>query len=235
LEIKELKTQQDLENSLTQVLNELKKTILNDLDFKQAKLLTYWLNDWNEKFLKNEKQFDPKKLIKYRRGNIVSVHLGYNIGSEQGGLHYGLVIDNNNEKSSKVITIIPLRSLKDNEKPEDIDDRFELYLGDAILTDKIKFLENQIAYLDEQIKQSTIKDKSHILCSRKRDRYIKELNNLKKGSVAIVSQIRTISKMRIYEPIKAYHSLSNFILSTDKLNEIDNMIKKLFLGKTIDT
>jgi hypothetical protein len=42
LEIKELKTQQDLENSLTQVLNELKKTILNDLDFKQAKLLTYW-------------------------------------------------------------------------------------------------------------------------------------------------------------------------------------------------
>ena len=101
MEIKELKTQQDLENSLTQVLNELKKTILNDLDFKQAKLLTYWLNDWNEKFLKNEKQFDPKKLIKYRRGNIVSVHLGYNIGSEQGGLHYGLVIDNNNEKVLK--------------------------------------------------------------------------------------------------------------------------------------
>jgi len=64
---------------------------------------------------------------------------------------------------------------------------------------------------------------------------MKELNNLKKGSVAIVSQIRTISKMRIYEPIKAYHSLSNFILSTDKLNEIDNMIKKLFLEKTIDT
>ena len=63
------------------------------------------------KNFKNEKQFDPKKLIKYRRGNIVSVHLGYNIGSEQGGLHYGLVIDNNNEKSSKVITIIPLRCL----------------------------------------------------------------------------------------------------------------------------
>lgn len=233
--IKGLKTQQDLDSNLVQVLDELKCTILKDLDFKQAKILTYWLNDWNEKFLKSEKQFDPKELIKYSRGNVVSAHLGYNIGSEQGGLHYGLVIDNNNEKSSKVLTIIPLRSLKDNEKPEDIDDRFELYLGDAILIDKIKYVEDQMASLDEQIKQSTIGDKTHMICSRRRAIYAKELSNLKKGSVAIVSQIRTISKMRIYEPLKTYHSLSNFILGADKLSEIDIMIKKLFLGKTIDT
>jgi hypothetical protein len=39
----------------------------------------------------------------------------------------------------------------------------------------------------------------------------------------------------VMNSIQLWLSLSNFILSTDKLNKIDNMIKKLFLGKTIDT
>lgn len=231
MNIKNFNTYQELEKNLDQVLAELKSTILKDLEFKQAKLLTYWLNDWNEKFLKKEKDFDPKALIKYKRGNVVIAHLGYNIGSEQGGLHYGLVIDKNNDKNSKVITIIPLRSLKENESPEDIEEKFELYLGEALFTNKIIFVENKIKELEKQIKNLSPTSKDYIKCNRKKSNYEKDLMNLKKGSVAIVSQIRTISKMRIFEPIKSYHSLSTFELHPDKLKRIDEMIKKLFIGE----
>ncbi|MDK2821462.1 MAG: mRNA interferase MazF [Clostridia bacterium] len=42
----------------------------------------HWIPIRNEKFLKKEKDFDPQTLIKYKRGNVVNAHLGYNIGSE---------------------------------------------------------------------------------------------------------------------------------------------------------
>ena len=75
--------------------------------------------------------------------NIKGV-IQFTLRSEQGGLHYGIVLDNNNHKDSKVITIVPLRSLKENENPEDIDKRFELYLGKALLVDKIAYVEGEI-------------------------------------------------------------------------------------------
>ena len=53
----------------------------------KGKILAYWLNDY-ARLLQSEQSFDPKKLIRYKRGSIVKVHLGYNIGSEEGGLHY---------------------------------------------------------------------------------------------------------------------------------------------------
>ena len=121
MNIKNFETEEELKSTLKSVLQELETTVVSELDFKQAKVLTYWLNDWNQKFLTKEKEFNPKELIKYKRGNIVNVHLGYNVGSEQGGLHYGLVMDVDNSKKTSIITIIPLRSLKDGEDPKKLD------------------------------------------------------------------------------------------------------------------
>ena len=231
MQIRNINNEKELEANLTQVLEELKDTILNQLDYKQGKILLYWLNDWNEQFLKNEQSFDPLNLIKYKRGNIVKAHLGFNIGSEQGGLHYGLVLDKNNDKNSHVLTIIPLRSLKNSEKPEDINTKFEVYLGEALITDKIEYVKNQIKELNDNLEKLSHNDQNYIKYTKRKSRHEKELINLQKGSVAIVSQIRTVSKMRIYEPIKAYHSLGNFELDKDKLNQIDTMIKSLFIGE----
>ena len=92
MNIRDFTTEDELRDTLKLVLEELETTIVSHLDFKQAKILTFWLNDWNKKFLIKEKEFNPKDLIKYKRGNIVNVHLGYNIGSEQGGLRPVLII-----------------------------------------------------------------------------------------------------------------------------------------------
>lgn len=54
------------------------------------------------------------EIYSYKRGNIVKLNFGFNIGSEYGGLHYGVVLDNHNAQSSPVITVIPLTSVKDN-------------------------------------------------------------------------------------------------------------------------
>ena len=51
----------------------------------KADKLCYWLEDYM-KFLEYEPQFSPTSLRRYKRGEIIKVHLGYNIGSEEGGL-----------------------------------------------------------------------------------------------------------------------------------------------------
>lgn len=53
----------------------------------KADKLSYWLEDWST-FLDFESRFSPSSLRRYKRGEIIKVHLGYNIGSEEGGLHY---------------------------------------------------------------------------------------------------------------------------------------------------
>lgn len=81
----------------------------------KADKLCYWLEDYI-KFLEYEPHFDSSRLRRYKRGEIIKVHLGYNIGSEEGGLHYCIVIDKNNSIHSPVVTIIPLKSVKSDNK-----------------------------------------------------------------------------------------------------------------------
>lgn len=227
MQIRNLNSQEELQQTLNTVLSELNETITNHLNFKQAQLLTYWLNDWNNRFLKNEQSFNPKELIKYKRGNVVNVHLGYNVGSEEGGLHYGLVLDVSNDKISSILTIVPLRSLKPNEKVENLNSKFEVYLGESLLKDKIKYYENKLKKTKKDL--ATAKESEEIAKLQKTiDRCNKELENLNKGTIAIVSQIRTISKLRIYEPTKTFHSLSKFVLDSDNMKKIDDALKNLY-------
>lgn len=51
-----------------------------------------------------------------------------------------------------------------------------------------------------------------------------------KGSIALVGQITTISKIRIYDPKTNYDILSNVKLSNEMLDRIDNEIIKKFTG-----
>lgn len=245
MNIRDFTTEDELRDTLKLVLEELETTIVSHLDFKQAKILTFWLNDWNKKFLIKEKEFNPKDLIKYKRGNIVNVHLGYNIGSEQGGLHYGLVLDVDNSKLTSIITIIPLRSLKDGEDPKKLNEKYEVYLGNALLQEKIEYVKSEKKKAEEKInrlkeemnnlrdskKDVNIKEKECIKLSKKVNNFNKELKNLQKGSVALISQIRTISKLRIYEPVKSYHSLTKFILDDKNMEKVENAILKLYFKK----
>ena len=57
----------------------------------------------------------------------------------------------------------------------------------------------------------------------------KEVQKMKFGSIAIINQIRVISKQRIYDPKTEFDILSGIKLSNENLNLIDDKMKKMFI------
>ena len=55
-----------------------------------------------------------------------------------------------------------------------------------------------------------------------------EVLKMKCGSIALVNQITTISKIRIYDPKTDHDILSGIRLSNEKLDLIDDEIQKKF-------
>lgn len=104
--------------SAIKALNKMLESLINDSSIthlKKANLISFWIKDY-VKLLEFEESFDPTKNISYKRGNVVKLNFGFNVGAEYGGLHYGIVLDNNNAHNSPVVTVIPLTSIKAGKK-----------------------------------------------------------------------------------------------------------------------
>jgi len=68
--------------------------------------------------------------MKYNRGDIVLVELGYNIGSEYGGKRYAVVVEKNTIYRP-VVTVIPITTLERGKPKESLHDS-EIYLGEIL-------------------------------------------------------------------------------------------------------
>ncbi|MSS64616.1 type II toxin-antitoxin system PemK/MazF family toxin [Velocimicrobium porci] len=219
---------------------------------KKAVKFSYWLEDYI-KFLNYEKSFSPTSLKRYKRGEIIKVHLGYNIGSEEGGLHYAIVLDKENSIHSPVLTILPLTSLKPNRNINNLK-KGEIYIGNEIynkLNEKAtkcytysnKKLEEVKAILSDLEKDNITSKKTleeivvkltiELANLEKETELFKSMTNeikkMKTGSIVLTNQITTISKIRIYNPKTNHDILSGIKLSADILDKIDNEIKNLFI------
>lgn len=249
---------------------------------KKANLISYWLKDFIE-YVKFEEKFDPTRNIAYKRGNIVKVNFGFNVGSEYGGLHYGVVLDNKNDHNSPVITVIPLTSMKDNSTihPNNVILGNEFYHRLKIKYDTIS---KSLNYEREQIleilqcfdtsinlaqkaldeaKESINLDKNSIdsnkfdtklseaekftdaayklqsewkekLAHNKDeqeylDKIGMEISQMKQGSIALINQITTISKIRIFDPKNARGVLSGVSLSKESMEKINQKVKELYI------
>jgi len=117
------------EKTLDATMSSLVKVIMT-LDYKQQQIINDWLKTWCQ-YLSFEKTFEPRRLVYYKRGDIVLVHLGYNVGSEQGGVRYAVVVENKNNKTDGVVVIVPISSLEDGRAKEDLH-RTEVFLGKLI-------------------------------------------------------------------------------------------------------
>lgn len=211
-------------------LDNLLSYYIDKKDFKKVHLLSYWFEDF-VKYNLEEKTFNPKTLKKYKRGSIIKANLGFNVGNEEGGLHYCVVLDKNNYISSGTLTVVPLTSIKEDKKYGD----YTLNLGDEIYLHLNKICSEMSKKLSEEyknvwklppekIKQFTT-DFEHI------KKIEKEIAKMKKGSIALVNQITTISKQRIYDPKTSKDILSNLRVSGKTLDLIDEKIEELFLKK----
>lgn len=207
--------------------------------------LSFWLKDWAS-FLDFESTFSPSSLRRYKRGEIVKAHLGFNVGSEEGGLHYCVVIDKNNSKNSPIVTVVPLTSVK---KTTDLNKLHpgSVYLGnelfrnlsskidsvDAAAHMRLKYVKDQIKKFPDSMSDEEFNRLNKELSKLESDidlwkRLKAEILNMKRGSIALVGQIRTISKIGIYNPKTNLDTLSKIKLSNEKLDLLDKEIMRNF-------
>ncbi len=200
-------------------------------EYKKSNILAYWINDFAE-YHDEENIFDSTSLKVFKRGDIVKVNLGFNIGKELGGLHYCVVINKFDSPYSNTLNIIPLTSFKENRqynKKTCIDLGDELY---NLLSNKFKVelinLNSMISKINNTSQEEQIEQMDMLKNIGQKSDYLKkikdEIDGMKHGSIARINQITTISKQRIFKtPI-----LSGIRLSEESLNILDKKISNLF-------
>lgn len=260
-------------------LNKLLEYYINDpsqTHLKKARLISYWIKDYVN-YINFEEKFNPTKNIAYKRGNIVKLNFGFNVGSEYGGLHYAIVLDKHNDHTSPVLTVIPLTSVKDNKdthrnsvelgneiyrslklkydtiyqslktEQEEINNAIsaftfllnatnqtlsEIEQCDRNSSEFITKLSNVEKYLSDA---QTLKDDWEVKKQHNEDaqEYLNKIGNeisqMKEGSIALVNQITTVSKMRIFDPRNLRGVLSGVSLSETSMEKINEKVKELYI------
>ncbi len=250
------KTQSELLAHKTEALNAMDNYLTSLIQSNnpsingKADKLCYWIQDYC-KFLNFEPTFTPTSLKRYKRGEIIQVHLGYKVGSEEGGLHYALVLDNENSINSPVITIVPLTSIKPNKDLTRLR-KGELNLGDILYQklyakalNKLKSMESKNQQYEDALASVEENSTAYNLLKEQRDndadisqsefdlvnKIILEIKKMKTGSIALLNQITTISKIRIYDPKTTHDVLSGIRLPDDELDRLDAAIIDLYTKK----
>ena len=213
------------DNSLTRLdLSFLKHIELNE--YKKSDLLAYWIHDFAE-YHDEEKTFNISKSGMYSRGDVIKVNLGFNIGNELGGLHYCIVLNKYDNTRNGALNVIPLTSRKDNKKYDSSSVNLgkELYNIFQRKIEKEKSKLQQILDELEKIEDIPISIQNII---EKEQKYIekmeKEISKMKKDSIALINQITTISKQRIFKDTVR----RNVKISSESLDLIDKQIIKYF-------
>ena len=243
---------------------------------KKANLISYWIKDY-VKMINFEEKFDPTRNIAYKRGNIVKLNFGFNIGAEYGGLHYGVVLDMKNDRNSPVVTVIPLTSLKEGadihknsvDLGNDIyrmlklkydtisktlkDEHNEIEQTLSLTSDLFSSANqaiNEILHFEEaspEYKSKLVQIGDYLASARdvrislaaKREHNLEqqeyldkigtEIQKMKEGSVALVNQITTISKIRIFDPRNLKGILSGISLSEENMEKINRKVQELYV------
>ena len=210
-------------------LNRLDVSFLKHIElseYKKSDLLAYWINDFAE-YHDEERTFNIAKSGMYSRGDVIKVNLGFNIGNELGGLHYCIVLNKYDNTRNGALNIIPLTSRKDNKKYDSSSVNLgkELYniFQSKIEKEKIKL--QQILDELEKINDIPVNIQNII---EKEQKYIgkmeTEISKMKKDSIALINQITTISKQRIFKDTVR----RNVKISNASLDLIDKQIIKFF-------
>ena len=113
-------------NDLDKALQNLKNAILTKSPKVQS-ILIDWLNKWS-KYIIREANFNPSYLPYYKRGDIVYVDFGFNVG----GIHYAVIVEINNNKHNGNILVVPLTSMDKNKSVDEIA-HTDVYIGDNVI------------------------------------------------------------------------------------------------------
>lgn len=240
-------TTDELDFHIGEALREL-RTLLeqwsraDDPDKKRAQLLAYWVKTYTH-LLQRESSFNPASIPRLTHRQIVNVDFGYRVGAELGGLHYAIVLDKNNGLRGNTVTVIPLGSVKEEFRPS----RHKVLLQDGIHGPLQEKILSQIAearalavsMVDDSALRALPEDQQMEEVARRfatAQSKLQELqasqarmDKLKAGSVANISQITTISKLRIKEPLTPHSVLYGVKASPRDMELVEDGIWSLYL------
>lgn len=253
-------------NAIRKVNNLLESYINSEESesLKKADLISYWLESFTS-YVSFEERFDPSRLLNYKRGDVIRVNFGFNVGKELGGLHFAVVIDNETKRNAHVLTVVPLSStdgrdihsrnvdlgtelftkVSDVQKKliDDAQERLKLIVQNAnALTTAVDLLkdvettEQNSSELDAKL-QDVIERTKQLYEEKdlvenqiqRMERNEKEIQKMKAGSMAVINQITTISKQRIYTPKRSEDFLYNISLSPTAMDKINEKIKEQYI------
>lgn len=149
------------------------------------------------------------------------------------GLHYCLVLNKDDNHSFGTLNIIPLTSIKPNKTYPKYSVNLGNELHQLLLRKYLKITSEIKPKVEKTLNEFKIGKGNNAdlkILSNQLDYLEKienEIDSMKHGSVALVSQITTISKQRIYDPINNNGILSKIKLSSESLTKIDEEIKKM--------
>lgn len=188
-----------------------------------------YLDEWllkNSKLLLSEtKEYDNQisKVYKtYKRGTIIKVDFGVNLGSEMSQVHFAIVLNNYDNPKNNILTVIPLTSKKS---------KFNLDLKDLVIDKLIEKIKKELLKIGIK-EEFNFKDKALTIEEQIK---IKKLYNVleyyqsnQKNTYACSSLITTISKTRIFKPINEYDFVGKERCSEEVMNKIDKELIEKF-------
>lgn len=203
-----------------------------------------WLKQYLA-FIRNEKTFNASYLPRFQRGQVVFINLGFRIGHELGGPHYGIVLDSDNRKKDGLITIVPMISQKPRHTERGVkpwEYRLPIPISHLIIQKAAKLIDlspaspvthdildsvHRLSSMDEhtQIKQLPILLKEF---EQKLHRRIAPLiafaEKMNRGSIIDTHQVITVSKQRIITPTKRSDNLYDICIPPEIMSDISKMI-----------
>lgn len=228
-------------------LSNIKRILLSKADkrFKKVSVpdegkfnrLPKWLDDVSYRY---EKEFDhefPKHYYHYKRGTVILVDFGVNMGSEFSFTHFAIVLDKKDNARKKTLTVLPLTSKQKK-------GRFSL--GKEVFNQTV-FLINQSGIrevkrtkkLNDRLKNCPKNSEEYreiqaAIDASKKDRQklfkVAEIYaNFNKNSFVRLSDITTVSKFRI-KRINKFDPSGKIRLSGQQMAAISNELMKLYIS-----
>lgn len=213
-----------------------------------------WLGQYL-KMIKNESNFDSTYLPSYQRGQILLLNLGFRIGYELRGPHYGIVLDTDNRKKDGLVTVALMVSKKKKHfenglKPWEYEIPFPI---SVLVVEKACKLLSEMSFdaiMNECLDKSrpadddSLPDAEHDILQnvlkklgQKMEQEMKPLmdfsKKMTKGSIVDTRQIITLSKQRIIAPIKRTEHLYGICFPSSIMQDISNMLIKNFISKEV--
>ncbi len=193
--------QNNLEISNMELGNKFTNFEISKLD--ESNTLLFEINN-NNKYYK-----------RYKRGSIVRVKFGVNIGSEFSGEHFAIVVSKGDTMMNPTLHVIPITSKKHTKT---------LNIGSILYNDnEINSLINLLENNKEKLNNQEIKDIQAVI------RYYQ--NRKDTVSYACIDHLKTVSKLSVSKRIflnNKYDYLPNLICNENLMKTIDNCIIKEF-------